>query len=178
MEINLEPIPLIDLIQKDEDGLVKMLHSFSCNINESIESFLHKGAVREEKEDRARTTLMVDSETGDIVGYFTLLIESFSFTTASGKNRKRIAGNKDATNFHCILIGKIGRSDKYKGIVSGAEILEAAIYNCSLIKGLTATKVICVEYVDEINLKQFYEDNGFKLLQKNDTGLNISFLKI
>lgn len=173
------PIPLIKLIEnKGGDELNDMLHSFSCEVNKSIEGFLYNKAVTQEKEDRARTTIIIDEKTGDIVGYFTILIESFLFTEASGRNRKRVAGNKDATSFNCILIAKIGRSDKYKGKVSGSEILEGALYNCSLIKGMTATKVVCVEYIDEPNLFKFYEENHFKFLQKNHNGLNISFLKI
>ncbi|TYR78451.1 hypothetical protein FZC66_19400 [Priestia megaterium] len=155
-----------------------MLRSFSCVKNESIESFLHSKAILQEVEDRARTTLIVDDDTGDIVGYYTLKIESFMFTDASGKNRKRLAGNKDATNFNCILIAKIGRSDKYKGKVSGDEILNAALYSCSRIKFMTATKIVCVEYIDEPRLMEFYERNGFIYFQRNGNGLNISFIKI
>ena len=178
MEIKLDPIPLKDLIGEGGDNLNRMLHSFSCEVNESIERFLHEGAVQQEKETRARTTLMVDRDTGNIAGYFTILVENFNFTTASGKNRKRIAGDKRAAGFNCILIGKIGRSDKYKGKVPGSEILKAAIYTCSLINDLTAMKVVCVEYEDKPKLKHFYEENKFKLLQENENGLNISFLKI
>jgi|SRR5690625_373592 len=178
MEVSLNPIPLIDLIKQGGDELNNMLHSFSCEINGSIEDFLHNKAIKQEKEDNARTTLIIDDETGDIVGYFTVLIENFLFTDASRNNRKKLAGDKDATSFNCILIAKIGRSDKYKGMVSGSEILDAAIYTCSLIKGMTATKLVCVEYVNEPNLVQFYENNDFKYLQQNENGLNISFLKI
>lgn len=179
MEINIEPIPLSELLKEDEEILNKMLHSFTCGVNKSIERFLHKRAINQEKEDKARTTLMVDRKTGQVVGYFTVLIEGFYFTRASGKNRKKIAGDKHAESFLCILIGKIGRSDAYKGKVSGDDILEAAIYNCSIIKSLTATKVVCVEYEDIPELKEFYENNDFTLLQRNeDNNLNISFLKI
>ncbi|GAA0435518.1 hypothetical protein GCM10008983_10170 [Lentibacillus halophilus] len=33
--------------------------------------FLHNNAINQEKEDNARTTIIFDDETGDIVGYFT-----------------------------------------------------------------------------------------------------------
>ena len=178
MEINLNPIPLIELIPKGRAELDKMLRSFSCEINDSIESFLHTKAILQEEEDRARTTLVVDDDTGDIVGYYTLKMESFVFTNASGNNRKKLAGNKAAATFNCILIAKIGRSDKYKGRVSGDVILNAALYNCSVIKLMTATKVVCVEYIDEQKLKDFYENNGFTYFQRNENGLNISFIKI
>lgn len=179
MEVTLTPIPLQDLIAQGGDSLDNMLHSFTCGVNKSIEDFLYNNATRQEKESNARTTLIIDEGSGDAVGYFTLLIANFTFTDgASGKDKKKVAGSKEATSFNCILIAKIGRSDKYKGKVSGANILEAAIYNCSLVKDMTATKLVCVEYIDEPNLTKFYEDNGFKYLQKNKNELNISFLKI
>lgn len=178
MEINLNPTPLIELIPKGRAELDKMLRSFSCEINESIESFLHNKAILQEEEDGARTTLVIDDDTGDIVGYYTLKLENFLFTNASGKTRKSLAGNKNATSFTCILIAKIGRSDKYKGVVSGDEILNAALYNCSIIKLMTATKLVCVEYIDEPRLIEFYENNEFKNVQRNENGLNISFIKI
>lgn len=179
MEVTLTPIPLHDLIVQGGDELNNMLRSFTCEVNESIEDFLYNKATRQEKEDNARTTLIINEDTGDTVGYFTLLVANFTFTDgASGKNKRKVAGSKEATRFNCILIAKIGRSDKYKGKVSGADILEAAIYNCSLVKDMTATKLVCVEYIDEHNLTKFYEDNGFKYLQKNKNELNISFLKI
>ncbi|GAA0442103.1 hypothetical protein GCM10008983_18980 [Lentibacillus halophilus] len=178
MEISLNPVPLIDLIESDGEELNTMLHSFSCEMNKSIESFLHCKAIKQENEDNARTTLIIDDHTGDIVGYFTLLIENFSFTDASNNNRKELAGSKVATDFNCILIAKIGRSDKYKYKVEGSEILKAAIYKCSLIKDMTAIKLVCVEYKDEPKLEEFYKKNGFKQLQRNENGLNIRFLKI
>lgn len=188
MEVNLSPYPLLDLILENgeelsaeglsEEELSKMLGSFSCDVNESIESFLHKKAILQDIEHRARTTLIVDDNSGDVVGYYTLKIESFIFTEASKKNKEKLAGNKDADYFNCILIAKIGRSDKYKGIVSGREILDAALYSCSQIKDMTATKVVCVEYVDEPALREFYDENGFKYLQRNENDLNISFIKI
>ena len=178
MEIKLNPIPLLELIQVGGDELQKMLRSFCCVKNNSIESFLHDKAVLQEKEDRARTTLILDDDTGYIVGYYTLKIESFVFTNASGKVRKQLAGKKEAAYFNCILIAKIGGSDKYKGKVKGEEILKAALYSCSTIKMMTAIKIVCVEYIDEPVLKEFYEKNEFKNFQRNENGLNISFIKI
>ena len=167
---------MIEVLGGDIDNY---LRSFKCEVNKSIESYLHNKAVLHEREDTARTSLMVEEETGNIIGYFTLTTKIFDFTSASGKNRKRLTGNKQANSFPTLLIAKIGRSDDYKGLVFGNEVLEASLYNCNLIKDLCATKVVCVEYEDEPFLKEFYEEqNGFTYLQKNQNNLNVSFIKL
>lgn len=168
---------MIEVLGGDVDDY---LRSFKCEVNESIEYYLHNKAVLHEKEDTARTSLLVEEETGNIIGYFTLATKIFDFTSASSaKNRKRLTGNKQANSFSTILIAKIGRNDDYKGLVPGKEVLEASLYNCTLIKDLCATKVVCVEYNDEPFLKEFYEvQNGFTYLQRNHNNLNVSFIKI
>ncbi|MFB5688109.1 hypothetical protein [Bacillus cereus] len=172
-------ISLSNVIEEWGGDVDDYLRSFKCEVNDSIESYLHNKAILHEREDAARTSLLVEEATSKIIGYFTLNTKIFEFTTASGNNRKRLAGNKGATSFVTMLIAKLGRSDEFKGIVPGQEVLEAALYNCSIIKELSATKIVCVEYNDKQFLKCFYEEqNGFTLLQRNQNGLNCSFIKI
>jgi hypothetical protein len=172
-------VSLSSLIEELGGDVDDYLRSFKCKVNESIESYLSNKAILHEQEDLARTNLLVEESTGKIIGYFTLTTKIFDFTTASGKNRKRLAGNTKAKSFVTMLIAKIGRSDEFKGSVSGKEVLDAALYNCSLIKELSATKIVCVEYNDAPFLKKFYEEqNGFTFLQRNQNDLNFSFTKI
>ncbi|PAD19111.1 hypothetical protein [Shouchella clausii] len=161
-----------------EEGLETMLRSFTCSKNKDVEYFLHNKAIDFERQNRGRTTLVVDLGTGYIIGYFTLLTETFDFIDASGRKRQIIAGDKKATYFHCTLIGQFGRSDLYKGKVSGKEIMDDALYVCSIIKSYTATRIVCVEYSDEPALLSFYENNNFRILQRNENGLNMGFVKI
>lgn len=59
--------------------------------------------------------------------------------------------------------------------VTGSDILELALENCKLINELSAIRVVCVEYEDIEPLSRFYRDNGFKVIQKNDSGNIISY---
>ncbi|MED4127471.1 hypothetical protein [Shouchella miscanthi] len=172
-------ITLSDLILENSGGeLDLLLRSFLCEKNPSIESFLHNKAILQEDQDGARTTLIFDDISNDIIGYYTIKLQTFNFTNASGKQRKSLAGSKEANSFLAILIAKLGRADKYKGIVKGSEILAYALSSCDEIKRLTAEKVVCVEFVDEPTLLKFYTDNQFIPLQRNENNLNIHFRKI
>jgi len=178
--MEMEVISLSSLIEGPIEGrdVEEYLHSFICEKNESVESFLHNKAITNETEQHGRTSLVIDSSTQDIIGYFTLTIKPFNFTTASGKNRRKLAGDKVATVFQTILIAKLGRSDAYKGIVSGSNILQLALENCNAINRLAALRIVCVEYEEIEYLKWFYPNNGFTELQHNENGLIISYLRL
>ena len=176
----MQVISLNNLINSTEEieEVEDYLKTFKCVKNGSVETYLHSKAILNEKSRVSRTSLIIDENNhNDIIG-FTILIKSFNFTTASGKNRKKLGGNKSATSFQTILIAKIGRADAYKGIVSGSKVLELTLENCKLIDELSAIRIVCVEYEDIPYLKTFYPENGFTELQKNETNLNISFLRL
>lgn len=155
------------------------LRTFECKVNDSVESFLHNNAISNEIAQYSRTSLVVDEVNNyEIIGYFSLLVKPFNFTNASGTTRKRLTGNKKATNFQTILIAQLGRSDKYKKIVGGNKILELALENCKAINELSALRVVCVEYTNTPYLSKFYPENGFTPLQQNEKGLIISYLRL
>lgn len=53
---------LIDVTQGDTDLLTRILHSFSCNQDNDIESFLHNRAVEFEKLGKSRTYIICNHE--------------------------------------------------------------------------------------------------------------------
>ncbi|OLS40810.1 hypothetical protein BTR25_07950 [Bacillus sp. MRMR6] len=91
---------------------------------------MHKNAIPNEKRALTRTSLIIDennNNSNEIIGYFTLLIKSFDLTKeVSNESRRKLTGNKNATVFNTILIAQLGRSDQYKGRVSGDIVLHFA----------------------------------------------------
>lgn len=145
-----------------------------------MESFLHNKAIGNEKRLFSRTSLVVDEERNfEIIGYFTLLIKNFKLDGISGTVKKKLVGNKDADVFNAILIAQLGRSNVYKGIVSGTEILNLALHNCKLIHDLSALRVVCVEYENVPYLNDFYAENQFRYLTTNpDNHLILSYVRL
>jgi hypothetical protein len=178
----MEVISLSSLIDADaSEGreVQSYLSSFACEINPDVETYLHEKAIESEKRGHTRTVLVIDeTQNNDIIGYFTLMIKSFDFTDVSGTTRAKLTGNKRATSFVTILIAQLGRSDSYKGKISGNDILELALEQCSLVNKLSAIKIACVEYENNAKLTKFYEDNQFKVIQKNINGYIIGYVRL
>ncbi|MBB3111993.1 GNAT superfamily N-acetyltransferase [Paenibacillus phyllosphaerae] len=169
-------------VETEEGEVQKYLSSFCCSKNEEVESFLHNRAIDAEKRDFARTSLVIDdqTDTNEIIGYFTVTVKPFHFSEDISKSTKqKLSGSKNSENFTTTLIAQLGRSDPYKGQVSGKEILELALHRCKEIKQLTGLRIVCVEYEDVQPLRDFYEENGFYFLQTNqNNNLRLSFVRL
>ncbi|MEW9053043.1 MAG: hypothetical protein AB2392_17920 [Neobacillus sp.] len=171
---------LIEAANNNEVDVFHYLSSFYCLNNKDVESFLHKNAIPNEKRALTRTSLIIDeNNNNEIIGYFTLLIKSFDLTNeVSNESRKKLTGNKNATVFNTILIAQLGRSDQYKVRVSGDIVLHFALENCMLIYHLAGLRIVCVEYDDIPYLNDFYLKNEFKILQVNDSGKILAYIRL
>ncbi|PFI75790.1 hypothetical protein [Bacillus cereus] len=173
-------ISLDSLIQAEgeESEVKEYLSSFLCKKNKDVESFLHDKALENERRAFTRTSLVIDEENNnDIVGYFTLMVKYFDFIDVSRSTKQRLTNSKQADIFNSILIAQLGRSDSYKETVPGDFILHSALVNCKQIYDLTGLRVVCVEYEDEPKLHDFYMKNDFKILQTNDSGNILAYLR-
>ncbi|RBP06178.1 hypothetical protein [Rossellomorea aquimaris] len=168
-------------VAEDENEIIHYLSSFKCEKNKDVESFLHSLAIPNENRAFTRTSLVVDDDQEseiEIIGYFTLLIKPFEITgEVSKESRRKLTGDKEAVVFNSILIAQLGRSDRYKGAISGEVILGLALENCELIFDLTGLRV-CVEYDDIPYLNDFYIKNEFKILQINSNQKLLAFLRL
>lgn len=170
---------LIESEKGREDVLKEYLLSFRCEVNKDVESFLHNKAIDNEKRSITRTSLVVDDQNNsEIIGFFSLMVKPFLFTNVSGTTRQKLTGNKKAPIFNTILIAQLGRADFYKGKVAGSLILDIALEHCKLINKLAAIRIVSVEYEENEQLSSFYENNGFKVIQKNENGLAMSYIRV
>lgn len=165
--------------ENEERELNQYLSSFTCRKNNDVQSFLHNYAISNENRSFTRTSLVIDEvNNNDIIGYFTLLVKEFDISDVSKTTKKRLTNRNDADVFNSILIAQLGRSDSYKGKVSGNEILNLALHNCKLIFDLSALRIVCVEYEPISFLNDFYLGNGFSFLQENPTGNILAYLRL
>lgn len=170
---------LIEASANEGTDVEQYLRSFICKKNNSVESFLHNKAIANEMRHLGRTSIVIDEDNAnEIIGYFKITTKPFDFTDASGGTRQKLTGNKKVTVFQTILIAKLGRSDRYKGIVSGGQILDLALENCNKVFDLAALRLVCVEYESHPKLMEFYSENQFTELQAHENGLIISYLRL
>lgn len=177
-ESEIQVYSLSTLLEAETNNNVieELLSSFISEKNKDVQNFLHLNAIENEKRSISRTTLVVDNT--NVIGYFTLLIKDFSFVEVSKSTRKKLTGNKWANNFITILIAQLGRSDLYKGKISGDVILNLALERCEVIKELSALRIVCLEHDDIEGLNIFYEKNAFEKLQINENDKVIRFVRI
>lgn len=171
-EIKRLTIGLKDMLRSQgEDEIKDYLSSFSCDQNPDVAEFIHKKALSNEKADRTRSFLVINSSQTDnydgsiqpsnIIGFFSLYIKAFEFDEGISKTvKKKICGEKEGRFFSTILICQFARSDQYKGAVSGSAIMEDCLTTAAHIYDLAALKIVCVEF-DDGNpiLDQFYLDS-------------------
>ena len=57
--------------------------------------------------------------------------------------------------------------------------MDLAIQKCQTIKSTMALKIVAIEFEDNPNLRKFYEDYGFLVIQDNvHNGYKLGYLKI
>ncbi|MDQ0216569.1 hypothetical protein J2S13_003031 [Oikeobacillus pervagus] len=177
----MQVVSLSSLIEatQDEAEIYQYLSSFQSEKNGDVQAFLHNNAIPNEKRALTRTSLVVDDENdNEIIGYFTLLVKPFAIIDeVSKESRKKLSGDKNADVFNSILIAQLGRSDFYKGKVSGDIILEFALENCELAYELVGLRIVCVEYDDISFLNDFYLKYDFKVLQVNSNQKILAYLR-
>lgn len=155
-------------------GLAKLLASFSCPLNKEVESYLkdESRAVHSSEMSSSVTYLVLDSETSDLLGYFTLMMKAYSVRASdlNSANRRLVrrcaevdaAGNVTAAVYLIAQIGKNFAISEERQI-QGVELLELAMNRFRMTKKAIGGKLVMVEREsDRPKLLGFYNANGFK----------------
>ena len=159
-------------VRYGEDKVLDYLHTFSCPPNSEVEKFLHDKALTSAKLSTSQTYLVVDEITNQLLGYYTLVLKSFSVkgTQLSSNNRRlisRFAEEDSDGNFHAavFLIAQIGKNFAIQESkrISGSELIGKALDEFRMIKSRVGGKLVMVEReADRPKLLVFYQGNGFK----------------
>lgn len=156
-----------------EASCLDLLRSFSCNLNPDVEQFLtqRSKAIQFEKTDNARTYLVVDDETTNILGYFAVSFKELTLENADlSKSRvKRLDGiNKNAERIRAFLIGQLGKNTAVEdNPIKLANLLAEAYAIIIAAKALVGGRVIILECEDKPKLIELYEKEGFALIDLN-----------
>ena len=102
-----------------ENNVDIVLQTFDCGLNLEVQNFLLRKAMQAEKLKSAITYLVFDAQSTDLVGYFTLVLKSFSILRdkLSSNNRKLISRfaelNERSGEYTTALylIAQIGKKD-------------------------------------------------------------------
>ena len=154
------------------DGLDRLINSFSCPVNAEVESFLKTKALQSARLSASQTYLVCNDRTGLLLGYFTLLLKTYTVKAAilSSANRRLIsrfsevdsAGNFNAAVYLIAQIGKNFAIAK-EAQIRGCDLIARAEEEFAAIRRRIGGKLVMVEReMDLPKLLGFYESNGFK----------------
>jgi len=171
---------MIKINPKKEEGLKNIISNFYCSQNQDIENFLKKGsrgynstAVMLEDKGITRTyfvsTEEIFKEKKEILGFFSLTLKNINFTNNVSRSQvKKIDGispTRDSTIVY--LIAQLSKNDLHSNKISGEELLDLAINTLKKSQKIVGGRTIMVECEDIPKLVKFYQENGFRFLQKN-----------
>jgi hypothetical protein len=144
---------------------------------------LKNKALDYEKTAKGRTYLIVNSnsleeKTIEILAYFTLALKTLYISEeVSNTKRKKLDGlYKNTNDLPCYLIGQLGKNDLYKNDIDGHTIISYAINIIQKSHEFVGGRFILVECSNNHQLVNFYEENDFEVLQKDELVQLVYFL--
>lgn len=160
--------------EESEIRLTNFLKTFKCRLNEDVENFFHNISIRNEKEHKSRTYLLVN-DLWDIIAYFSIAIKPIILDENKHKitntTRKRMKSQmvKKSENEHEIittfLIGQLARNDNFnKDDISLKEILDQVFYKINEVIRIIGGHIILIEVDNNEKLINLYKTFGFQLL--------------
>ncbi|MCM1062828.1 MAG: hypothetical protein NC452_21515 [Eubacterium sp.] len=167
--------------QEDNQNLMKLLSSFSCDKDKDVESFLHNRAIDFERLNKSRTYLLCDDEILDkegriiILGYFSLSLKVLDLSeNLSNRKRKMLDGisaklhGEVIRSVPCYLIGQLAKNSNIPNTisVSGAEMINCAMSIIRSAETVVGGRYVLIECHNNPKLLKFYTENSFEIFEK------------
>ena len=157
----------------DGDALAAIIAGFSCPLNPEVEDFLRNKAWQSSRLLSTVSYLVMDVETGALLGYFTLMSKPYAVKreVLSATNRRLISrfaefdSETDTYTASVFLIAQIGKNYAVEGgrRISGADLLALAKNCLRQVRQKIGGKLVLVEReMNRPKLLPFYQGNGFK----------------
>ena len=169
---------IIDVMDYEgEEELELILSEFICQKNDEIQTFLKDKAIEFAKKKLSITYLVNDSETGDLLGYFTLahkVLEvpalGLSNTVRRKMSRYSTLDNRNESYMvSAFLLAQFGKnySVDEERRVSGAELMDCVDEVLKRIQHQIGGAIVYLDCEDEEKLITFYSDvSGYKQISE------------
>lgn len=168
------------------DDSLRLLSTFSCPRNFDVENFLVNPAkaIRFEDTGNARTYLILDEATSDLLAYFSVSFKEL-ILEGTGLSKTKVRSldgiSKNAERIRSFLIGQLGKNTSISDNPIGlTEILNEAYAVFSAAKQLIGGRVIILECENIPELIAYYEQHGFSLIEiaTGDSSLRTLYIHI
>ena len=159
----------------DEGHLSKMLQHFCCEREPFIEDFVRNKTIQSEKLGTSKSYFIIDIDRCDknyicILAYYSLALKVICLKKEiSGKNRDLMKVQKTQKVYPAYYIAQLAKNDEYKDEMHGNEILESALDPIIKAAKCVGGRIVWVEAkYENKGVVKFYQNNGFKELQKEE----------
>ena len=166
-------LKLCDIIS-DKNVFENLINRFSCPINADVENFLKDKAAEYERKNLSRTYFVFydDGDTHILVGYFSLALITLDVSSNVSRSIiRKISGNEGKKQCVALLLGQLGKNHKddihRKKLITGKQLLGIAQNIIRDIQYKIGGRTLLVECKDCSALRNFYEECGFKLVNKS-----------
>lgn len=166
-------LQLCDIIS-DKNVFENLINRFSCPINADVENFLKDKAAEYERKNLSRTYFVFydDGDTHILGGYFSLALITLDVSSNVSRSIiRKISGNEGKKQCVALLLGQLGKNHKddihRKKLITGKQLLGIAQNIIRDIQNKIGGRTLLVECKDCGALRNFYEECGFKLVNKS-----------
>ena len=149
-----------------EGDVTKVLLSYNPANGLEHDDFLVNKAIMMEKKQECRTYIAVDTESYDILGYFSLAMRCLEIPDDCGLSNsmlKKINRSEEKVS-QAYLLGQLSRCKHMKGF--GKVLLNEAMARIKEANAIIGCKLVRIDCDDR--LVQYYEGLGFFWVKKND----------
>lgn len=151
-----------DKTEKQVQELFKtiILENVNFKDNEEMLTYLSDKAPNFEKQHRSRNFIVEETETNNIIGFFSLSLKVVDISELEESLKKKLVlkgkSPKNIDYLPVLLIGQFGKNTKLNKL-SGQELFEIVIQKIEEFRAIVGTQMV---FLDSINI-QFYEQFGF-----------------
>ena len=175
---------ILSIMDRDgEDELMLNLSSFSCAVNNEIQTFLYEHAIEFARKKISITYLVTDTENGELLGYFTLAHKVLEVSAAGLSNNvkkrmsryARLNENTDSYLVSAFLLAQFGKNDNVaEGMrITGAELMDCVDAVLEDIQYRIGGSVVYLDCEDKPQLISFYENTaGYRCISERISNLD------
>ena len=174
MQNNHKILRLVDLLNNNGEDFFNFLSASFSSPNKDVEQFLKEKAVQSVRLSTSSTYLVVPKENPlNLLGYFSLATKMLTLKKISlSKTTEKIISrfgyydeDSDSYKIPAILIAQFGRNFNANcNSFAGTDLMSIALQQIKDILSFTSGKTVFLECEKKKDLVEFYESNGFSIL--------------
>ena len=147
------------------------LSAFSCG-DESLDSWLHSKALRNQKLSATRTFLALDKTSGTIMGYYGLSMSEIVRADAPKSVQRNMP-----QGIPVVLLGRLAVSKDHQGMGMGRFVMRHALETSVRAGESIATRLVITQPID-LDARRFYLAVGFEPLAGTSDTLCLDLVKL